>query len=211
MQKDTIVIHHTAMLSTNDAHEQFDAVNLAHRRRWGGKTKSSMGFYGGYHYIIERNGTVQQFRDETEDGAHCNTGLKRIGAWVYSANSYAIGVCFAGNMSVQQLTPEQLKSGVELIKDIRDRRSITDANILPHRNFKATQCPGNNIPDKVWPHLQEQYLKLDEKEPEIIKWHKDNKIIEKWSKPPTKEELKLGWTVYKALKANKENKLTFKL
>ena len=45
----------------------------------------------------------------------------------------------------------------------------------------------------------------------IVKWHKENKIIEKWSVPPTPIELKLAWTVYKALKANKDNNLKFNL
>lgn len=214
MKKDTIVIHHTAMYAEDDIHEQFDEVNLNHRRRWNGATKSKMNFYGGYHYLIERNGTIQQFRYEDEVGAHCNTGIKRIGLLKYSANYYAIGVCFAGNMSRQQLTAVQIEAGVKLIKDIRDRLSIIDANILPHRDFNPTQCPGNNLPDKVWSYLQELDLKLKEKELGIVKWHKKHQIIEKWSTPPTNEELKIGFAIYKAMKAialGKLNKSDFNL
>ncbi len=206
MKKTHIIIHHTAMYSSYDTREQFDAVNLLHRRRWNGKTKSKMNFYGGYHYIVERSGIVQQFRAEDEVGAHCNDGIKRIGLWRYSANYYAIGICFAGNMSRQELTPKQIETGVELIKDIRDRHSMIDANILPHRDFTPTQCPGNNIPDKVWAHLQELYLKLDNEELDIIKWHKKYKIIEIWNTPPTEQEIKVAWIIYKSMKATINNK-----
>lgn len=53
---------------------------------------------------------------------------------------------------------------------------------------------------------QNEIDKLDEP---IVKWHKDNGIITKWSSPPTPDELKLGWGVYKGLKAYKEKDLEF--
>jgi N-acetyl-anhydromuramyl-L-alanine amidase AmpD len=211
MDKTHINIHHTAMYAEDDVAEQFDAVNNSHRIRWGGKTKSKLGFYGGYHYIIERNGVVQQFRSEDEDGAHNNKGVKRIGAWWYSANSYAIGISFAGNMSRQQLTKAQIVSAIKLINDVMDRNNIPPENILPHRDYKPTQCPGLNIPDKVWEYLLDQYAKLATVEPSIVKWHKENKIIEHWSEPIQENELKLGWAIYKALRANKDNNLKFNL
>ncbi len=202
MKKTAINIHHTASYAENDMAEQFDSVNEGHKARWKGATKSKMGFYGGYHYIVERNGAVQQFRGEEETGAHNNVGLM---------NYKAIGVCFAGNMSRQNLTEAQIRAGVKLIKDIQKRHDIPDENVTPHRASKSTQCPGNNFADPVWKFLQEQFEKLDEKEPDIVKWHKKNKIIEKWNKPATPDELKLGWTIYKALKQFKENPIKFDL
>lgn len=145
-----------------DESEQFDAVNNSHRNRWNGKTRSKMGFYGGYHYIVERNGAVQQFRGDNETGAHNNK------QWM---NFKAIGITFAGNMSRQNLTEAQIKSGVELIRQLQESHNIPDTNVTPHRLYKATQCPGNNIPDKAWPWLQEQYGGSKEKwRMEAEKW-----------------------------------------
>jgi len=50
---------------------------------------------------------------------------------------------------------------------------------------------------------------LEKKEEPIVKWHKKHHIIEKWSDPPTKDELKLAWAIYKALRANKYRKIEF--
>ncbi len=211
MKKTAINIHHTAMYANDDVSEQFDAVNTSHRVRWGGKTKSSLGFYGGYHYIVERNGTIQQFREDYEVGAHNNLGLKRIGAWVYSCNYYALGVTFAGNMSRQDLTTEQVKSGVELIKRLQKTHNIIDDNVLPHRHYKPTQCPGNNLPDPVWSYLQEQYDGVTIEDAPIVAWCKKYNIISTWSNPPTQAELKNGWTIYNGLKAYETGKLKFDL
>jgi len=202
MKKTSITIHHTAIYAEDDLGDQFDTVNESHRKRWNGGTKSAMGLYGGYHYIVERNGAVQQFRNDWETGAHNNKGIKRIGAWLYSANSYALGITFAGNMSRQNLTDHQIKSAVELVKELQRKHGIPDENITPHRADKATQCPGNNLPDPVWNYLQEQNDKIMlDIEPDIVKWHKGHKIIEKWSNPPTPDELRLGWALYKFGKA----------
>ena len=206
MKKTNLTLHHTAIYANDDVKEQFLTVDEVHRKRWNGKTKSRMGYYGGYHYLIERNGFVAQYRNDDETGAHNNKGLKRIGAWMYSENYYSIGISFAGNMSKQELTAKQIESAVKKIKELQTKHNIPNENIRPHRATSSTQCPGNNIPDKAWEYLQEQYEKLDKDEP-IIKWHKRNQIIEKWNNPPTEEELKQGWIAYKLAKAIASGKL----
>jgi len=45
----------------------------------------------------------------------------------------------------------------------------------------------------------------ESKEDPIVKWHKDNNIIEKWDNNPTQEDIKIGWAIYKALKVYKNN------
>jgi len=198
-KKTAINIHHTAAYAENDIAEQFSHVNNSHYNRWNGQTKSSMGFYGGYHYLIERSGVVQQFREEDEVGAHNNLGIKWVGASRQSLNHYGIGISFAGNMSRQHLTEAQIISFVELVKDIQTRHDIKDEDITPHRDWKATQCPGNNIPDKVYPWLLEQYEKIKGhiEDPEIVKWAKENKIITKWSLPYNEHDIKQAYIAYK--------------
>lgn len=176
MKKTSICLHHTAIYAEDDVAEQFDTVDKAHNERWQGATKSSMGYYGGYHYIIERNGAVQQFRNDWEVGAHNDKGIKWIGAGRYSANYYAIGVCFAGNMSRQPLTDKQIKAGYDLIVRLQKKYLIPDDQVLPHRHYKATQCPGNTLPDPILPYLKEMYEKNTDWKAEAQAWAMANKI-----------------------------------
>lgn len=146
MSKTAINIHHTAIFANAISDKQFDAVNRAHYQRFGAGVRSRMGYYGGYHYLIERDGEVRQYRYDDEVGAHNNSGIKLHEGWLRSANYYAIGVCFAGNMSTQDLTPEQMRAGLELIERLQKLHSIEDSEVKPHRHYKATQCPGLRFP-----------------------------------------------------------------
>jgi len=167
MKKKYINIHHTAIYAEDDKAEQFDAVDEGHRKKWG--NKSAMGYFGGYHYLVERNGFVGQFRNDWETGVHNKKSLM---------NYRAIGVCFAGNMSRQKLTRDQVKFSVELIKRLQNKYDIPDENVTPHRLYKATQCPGNFLVDPVWEYLQEEYDKMDTEKwkKEAQKWAMDNGI-----------------------------------
>lgn len=135
MKKTYINIHHTAILANSDNVLQFDVVDRSHKARFGESVKSSYGYYVGYHYLIERNGVVQQARKDHEVGAHNNAD---------EMNYKAIGVCFAGNMEEQELTSDQVKSGLDLINKLVEKHGIARYKILPHRYFKATACPGKN-------------------------------------------------------------------
>lgn len=136
MSKNFINVHHSADFAV-EGEKQFETVNIAHKNRWGGKTKSSLGYYGGYHYLVERDGEVKKFREESEIGAHNDK---------QGMNLKAIGICFAGNFSIQDMPAEQAKAGLELIKDIMRRNGVTDENIKAHRAYKSTQCWGMKQP-----------------------------------------------------------------
>ena len=187
IKKTSLVIHHSAIHSDDDK-EQFDLIDNAHERRWNGRTKSRMGFFGGYGYIVERSGVVQQFRNDDETGAHCNKGMKwTIGGRV-SANYYAIGICFAGNMSEEDLTPEQIESGYTLIRDLQNKHNIPESEVRPHRYYTPTQCPGNRIPNDVMGYLRDEYEKGKGKVYDVpawslegVKWAHKNKIINRFS------------------------------
>lgn len=138
MSKNYINVHHSADFAS-DGEKQFQKINLAHKARWGGKTKSSLGFYGGYHYLVERDGEVKKYRQESEIGAHNN---------IAGMNVKAIGICFAGNFSEQELSKEQVTSGLKLIEDVMVRNNIPESNVKAHRHYKATQCWGMNNPEE---------------------------------------------------------------
>jgi N-acetyl-anhydromuramyl-L-alanine amidase AmpD len=137
-----IVWHHSADNSTK---AQFAKIDAYHKTR--DFPKSSLGFYVGYHYLIEHDGRIIQARKETEIGAH-DTG----------ENINSIGICLAGNFNITYPTTEQAISAAQLIKDIRTRFNIPITRIEPHRWDDTTDCPGTLLPDN-W--LIEQFLKYE--------------------------------------------------
>lgn len=91
----------------------------------------------GYHYVIRRNGTVEEGREELTIGAH-----------VENWNSVSIGVCMVGGVdandpkkAVNNFTPEQFASLKQLLVDLKIR--YPSAIIQGHRDFPkvAKACP----------------------------------------------------------------------
>lgn len=137
-----IVWHHSA---DNFTGAQFAKIDAYHKTR--DFPKSSLGFYVGYHYLIEHDGRIVQARKETEIGAH-DTG----------ENLNSIGICLAGNFNLTYPTTEQAISAARLIKEIRTRWNIPITRIEPHRWDDETECPGTLLSDN-W--LIKEFLKRE--------------------------------------------------
>ncbi len=142
MKPERIVWHHSDDPAT---YPQFVKINNYHQTR--AFPKSSMGYYVGYHYLVERDGTVKQARKENEIGAH-DTG----------ENLNSIGICLAGAFSSHTPTEEQTAAAARLLGEIRKRWNIPITRIEPHRWDDATECPGRLLADD-W--LTEQYLQRE--------------------------------------------------
>ena len=128
-----IIIHHsddTDSFSRN----QFDKINYYHKQKW--NFKSSLGFYGGYQYLIEKSGEVRQYRQENEEGAHTK-----------GQNIDSIGICLAGNFDIEIPNEKQEESLISLIDKIINRWNIKDFEIYPHRYFGDTACYGKMLSD----------------------------------------------------------------
>lgn len=121
-----IIWHHTADISTGP---QANKINRWHAKK--GFTKSALGFYGGYHILIEKDGLVFRYRNDEEQGCH-----------VANQNKDTLGLGLAGNFSVELPTKEQEKSIHEVLTNWMSRWNIQESNILPHRALAATECPG---------------------------------------------------------------------
>lgn len=98
----------------------------------------------GYHYVIRRNGTVEEGRDE-----------KVIGAHVENWNSVSIGICMVGgvdaddiNKAENNFTKEQFASLKQLLIDLKSR--YPKAKIQGHRDFPDVKkaCPSFDV--KTW-------------------------------------------------------------
>ena len=155
VNKPTRIITHHAWSSKKYTTEMCDAD---HRKRWP-DFYSSRGYWVGYHFFIEWDGTVRQTRALGEEGAH-TIGMNRS----------SIGVCFAGNMDKHMPSEEQKKAWKRVYKKIRDQYpNLTPDTVVPHRKYAPKSCHGALLADdyygqlvrrKTDAELKKQYFEL---------------------------------------------------
>jgi hypothetical protein len=148
-----IIVHHEAPPKPVKG-DRFDSVNDYHRRKW--NFRSSLGYYVGYHYFIEKTGKVRQARAESEAGAHCKEKF---------CNYTSIGICLAGNFDIELPTPEQIESLKKLLKDICNRYKIPASRIFPHRFYAPYKSCYGKLLANDW--ASKLLIDID---PFIIKW-----------------------------------------
>ena len=115
-----IIIHH------GGGDLDFNGVNNYHKGLWG--FRSSLGYYAGYTYFIERSGKVIQARADNEEGAHTR-----------GHNKNSIGICLQGNGELKDFTKEQYNALEELVE--RKTKEHKIEGIYGHRHFSNTLCP----------------------------------------------------------------------
>ena len=89
----------------------------------------------GYHFVIRRNGKIENGRP-----------VERAGAHVKNFNSNSIGICLVGGLDASgaaenNFTAEQFASLETLLKNLKGK--FPQAQILGHRDFPkvAKECP----------------------------------------------------------------------
>ena len=124
-----IVIHHTGFPNVDkdstvaDIHKFHQEVN-----GWAGV---------GYHYLIRKDGMIEQGRRPDMIGAHA-----------YQHNKNSVGVCLAGNFDIAEPTKAQMNSVKELVKWLCRKynlNSMKDGVIVGHRDLNDTSCPGESL------------------------------------------------------------------
>lgn len=122
--------------------EDFTAQQVSdwHRARgFSSYIRGGKRWYIGYHYIVERDGTIVPCRPESIKGCHC-TGH----------NARSIGVSYVGGcpprsvkgwqlMAKDTRTPAQKASLIKLLKELKAK--YPEARIYGHRDFAAKPCP----------------------------------------------------------------------
>ena len=90
----------------------------------------------GYHYVIRKDGTVEQGRPHWTVGAHA-----------YGHNSHTIGIHVCGNFEIGEPTSEQIESLAMLLANLCTDYGlpIDRDHIVGHRELMATACPGRNL------------------------------------------------------------------
>lgn len=132
MKPTRIIWHHSADSSERPQLQKIDAYHKSRDFPY-----SKRGYYVGYHYLIERDGTIIQCRDEDEIGAH-DTG----------ENLNSIGICFSANFSAQTPNEAQSAAGAILCGEVMQRWGIPITRIEPHRWDDDTECPGRLVEDR---------------------------------------------------------------
>ena len=123
---DQIVIHHTGNVVDDD----LSAAEIDASHKGQGWTCI------GYHYVIRKDGTVEQGRPHWTIGAHA-----------YGHNSHTIGVHVCGNFEEAEPTDEQIESTAMLLANLCTDYGlpIDRDHIVGHRELMATACPGRNL------------------------------------------------------------------
>lgn len=98
----------------------------------------------GYHYVIDRDGTVVQGRPETVIGAH-----------VADHNSGTLGICLIGGFGcnendpfIKHFTTEQQKALKGLIANISARTDLQ--KVTGHNDYAPKACPGFRVKAQEW-------------------------------------------------------------
>lgn len=128
---DQIIVHHDGVSREGPS---FAIVNEFHKSR--DFPLSSLGFYCGYHYWIERDGQVIAAREETEEGAH-----------TVGQNRTSIGIGLAGNFDVEMPTEAQVEALGGLLSVYCRGYNIPPDRIFPHRHYAGKSCYGTLLSD----------------------------------------------------------------
>lgn len=133
-----IIVHHSGGTDANPLADSsgytVEQCNNDHKVRF--NMKSSLGWYVGYHYFIDKAGVVTQCRAHTDEGAH-----------TIGYNSKSIGICLAGNFDATLPTKAQIDSLRALLEQLAGKYQVKLENIVPHRKFAKKTCYGRLLAD----------------------------------------------------------------
>lgn len=124
-QTDAIVIHH---IGNTDKDVSAATVHGWHQAQgWSGI---------GYHYLIRKDGTIEQGRPRDTVGAHC-----------YGENWHTVGVNIVGSFEEAEPEAAQLDSAAKLLAALCKNYGLEPGGdtIFGHRDFNSTACPGRNL------------------------------------------------------------------
>ncbi|MDC1191168.1 peptidoglycan recognition protein family protein [Gammaproteobacteria bacterium] len=126
-----IVVHHTGGTDKNPlldtSFHTFETVQSWHINGRGWENF-------GYHWMIEKDGSIRKGRPETYHGAHA----KKL-------NKKSVGICLAGNFDATLPTKKQQEALQGLLREVMSRWDIDTSKIIPHRNVANKTCYGNKL------------------------------------------------------------------
>lgn len=90
----------------------------------------------GYHFVIDKDGTVFQGRALGQQGAHCK-----------GHNAASIGICYIGGLEddtgkpKDTRTPEQKEAMFSLVRSLLDDFGLRMENVHCHNEYSNRACP----------------------------------------------------------------------
>lgn len=136
---DAIVIHCTASRAGQDLRAA--DIDKMHQER---------GFAMiGYNYVVDLDGTVEDGRPLTRDGAHCNTA----GLSGKSYNKHSIGIVYVGGLDengnpADTRTPEQKQALADLVYRLINEYPIVE--VIGHRDASPDKNGNGKIERNEW-------------------------------------------------------------
>ncbi len=147
MKPNNLIVHHTGGTESNPLQDSSNYTvyqcNQDHKIRFG--MKSSLGWWVGYHYFIDKNGVLTKTRKDLEEGAHTkgynNTAYDKVNF----PQNLSVGICLAGNFDTTLPTEAQKATLKKLLTDKTKEYGIALKNIVPHRAHAQKTCYGNKL------------------------------------------------------------------
>lgn len=136
---DAIVIHCSATREGQDV--RASDIDKMHKER---------GFAMiGYNYVIDLDGTVEEGRPLTRDGAHCNT--KGLSGKSY--NKHSVGICYVGGLdkdgkAKDTRTPAQKIALADLVRRLVMEYPVVE--VIGHRDASPDLNGDGTISSNEW-------------------------------------------------------------
>ena len=130
---EVIVIHHAGFPDA-DKDSSAEEIHKFHQ-----ETNGWAGI--GYHFVIRKDGTIEQGRK-----------LNAVGAHAYQHNKNSVGICVAGNFELGKPNRKQMDSLKLLTAWLCQKYKLNPMKkgvIVGHRDLNDTACPGNNLYKKL--------------------------------------------------------------
>jgi hypothetical protein len=86
----------------------------------------------GYHYLIDRRGTIYRTQDLTTISYHAR-----------QFNPVAVGIALSGDFTSAVPDGDQLDATARLLADLRQELGLPSSSVRGHREIVATPCPGD--------------------------------------------------------------------
>lgn len=148
-----IVIHHLAVPAWAVKQYSVAEIDRIHRERGFGAFYWGKTYHVAYHFLILPDGSIEVGRPEHLRGAHAP-----------GYNNY-LGICLVGDFSTidnpkgdkgpSEPTSAQRRSLVRLVRQLKKKYSITQSQVLLHREVNPnTQCPGDRFPKALLDELR---------------------------------------------------------
>lgn len=141
-----IAVHHTAV-SYDRNPSQLSATNTFHKGK--GFPKSSLGFYVGYHAMVEKDGRIIITRKDSDIGAHTSQDMM---------NWKSVAICFTGNFDIEEPTLAQCKAALSWIRGKMESLKIPADRVKPHRHWAPKTCWGSKVPDDIISYLEQRTM-----------------------------------------------------